>query len=398
MLVYSRTGQGLTTISLLLRASSLHSQLPPVLFLSLVWGTELDLTSPSLLLGRRMEGQNGTANGTEPVSTLGGFDCEGADQNTSDNGICSTRPFSPDAILSPGHRPVPPGEGTEASSGISEKKFMLDMLFSKTPTELERTLLTPAENCPAESWHKLSLEEGGNCPGKGTESPSDLQVRPLRAQFSIDAEANLQSLESTLMAPFRKDLEAMCREPSPKLLKIRDLDFSDLSKEEDFDVLETEMMGKVSSHAPDHCTARTADGVLAPPPPPLPPPLPPGFAPPPPPPPSLPGCPPPPPPPLPGFPPGLFSSSPGDSHRPSKKKTVKLFWRELKNVDSSPGRGRFGQATLWASLEKVEIDTAKLEHLFESKAKDVLPSKVGFVVVPRHISFMLLWASLALKT
>lgn len=44
-------------------------------------------------------------------------------------------------------------------------------------------------------------------------------------------------------------------------------------------------------------------------------------------------------------------------------------------MDSSPKRGRFGQDTLWASLEKVEIDTAKLEHLFESKAKDVLPSK-----------------------
>ncbi|KAL8194597.1 UNVERIFIED_CONTAM: hypothetical protein K2H54_025727, partial [Gekko kuhli] len=263
--------------------------------------------------GRCREGQNGTANGTEPVSALGSFDGERTGQSASDDGICSACPLGPEPVLSPGHRPVPPGEGTEASSAASEKKFMLDMLFSKTPTELERTLRTPAESRPAETWNKLSLEESGNCPGKGTESPSDLRARPLRAQFSIDAEANLQSLESTLMAPLRKDLEAMCQEFSPKLLKIRDLDFSDLGKEEDFDVLETEMMETVSPT--------------------------------------------------------------GDSRHPAKKKTLKLFWRELKNVDSSPRRSRFGQATLWASLEKAEVDTAKLEHLFESKAKDVLPSK-----------------------
>nr|XP_056718692.1 FH1/FH2 domain-containing protein 1 [Euleptes europaea] len=323
--------------------------------------------------GKWSEGQNGTANGAEPASALGSFDSGGAGQNASDNGVCGTHPLSFDSIPSPGHRLVPPGEATEASSGVSEKKFMLGMLFSKTPVELERTLLAPAEDHLAETRKQLSLEEGGSCPGKRAEAPSSSQTRPLRTQFSIDAETNLQSLESTLMAPFKKDLEVMCREPSPKLLKIKDLDFSDLGREEDFDVLETEMMEKVSSGAPDRCTATTASGVLAPPPPPPPP----GYTPPPPPPPPpLPGCPPPPPPPPPGCPPpGSLSSSTGDAHRPAKKKTVKLFWRELKNVDRSPGRGRFGKATLWASLKKVEIDTAKLEHLFESKAKDVLPSK-----------------------
>ncbi|XP_077165954.1 FH1/FH2 domain-containing protein 1 isoform X2 [Paroedura picta] len=321
--------------------------------------------------GRQREGQNGTTNGTEPVTTSGSFDGEGAGQVAAGHGTSSTCPIGPEPIPSPSHRLVPPGEGTEASGGVSEKKLMLDMLFSKTPTELERTLLTPAENRPAETWSKLSLDEGGDRPGKGTKSTSDMRARPLQGQLSIDAEANLQSLESTLLSPFRKDLEAMCWETSPKLLKIRDLDFSDLGREEDFDVLEAEME-KASSHTLDRCTATTADGVLAPPPPPLPP----GFAPPPPPPPPLPGCPPPPPPPPPGCPPpGLLSSSAGDSHRPAKKKTVKLFWRELKNVDSSLRIRKFGQATLWASLEKVEIDTAKLEHLFESKAKDVLPAK-----------------------
>lgn len=47
-------------------------------------------------------------------------------------------------------------------------------------------------------------------------------------------------------------------------------------------------------------------------------------------------------------------------------------------MDRSATGGRFGQATLWATLEKVEVDTAKLEHLFETKAKEVLSSKVGY--------------------
>ncbi|XP_074226695.1 FH1/FH2 domain-containing protein 1 isoform X4 [Camelus bactrianus] len=73
-----------------------------------------------------------------------------------------------------------------------------------------------------------------------------------------------------------------------------------------------------------------------------------------------------------------------DGHRapdglalPTKRKTVKLFWRELKLAGVHGGSGsRFGPCpTLWASLEPVSVDTARLEHLFESRAKDVLPSK-----------------------
>lgn len=59
-----------------------------------------------------------------------------------------------------------------------------------------------------------------------------------------------------------------------------------------------------------------------------------------------------------------------------KKRTVKLFWKELKQLDGSVGPGRFGRATLWASLQSVEVNTAKLEHLFESRAKEVPASKV----------------------
>ncbi|XP_036297397.1 FH1/FH2 domain-containing protein 1 isoform X5 [Pipistrellus kuhlii] len=142
-------------------------------------------------------------------------------------------------------------------------------------------------------------------------------------------------------------------------LCIGDLDFSDLREDEDQDILNTE-------------TVEAGKGV-PPPPPPLPllsegPPPPP-----PPPPPPLKGPFPPPPPPVAPLPP----SAPDGLALPTKRKTVKLFWRELKLAGGPGSAGsRFGPcSTLWASLEPVSVDTARLEHLFESRAKDVLPSK-----------------------
>uniref|UniRef100_A0A674IDY0 Formin homology 2 domain containing 1 n=1 Tax=Terrapene triunguis TaxID=2587831 RepID=A0A674IDY0_9SAUR len=189
---------------------------------------------------------------------------------------------------------------------------------------------------------------------------SGARTRLPRTQSSVEAEANAQNVERALLTPFKKDFEFMWDrlEAGPMLLKIKDLDFSDLGEEEDFDALEQGAVGNDSFHVPPPpppgTGALTAGGLLAPPPPPPPPP----SCPPPP------GCPPPPPPPVP------------DGRSPAKKKkTVKLFWKELKHPSSRAGAGRFGRSTVWASLERVEIDAAKLEHLFESRAKEVLSSK-----------------------
>lgn len=54
---------------------------------------------------------------------------------------------------------------------------------------------------------------------------------------------------------------------------------------------------------------------------------------------------------------------------------MKLFWKELKQTEG-PHSCRFGRGTVWASLDKVSVDTAKLEHLFESKAKELPVTKV----------------------
>lgn len=64
------------------------------------------------------------------------------------------------------------------------------------------------------------------------------------------------------------------------------------------------------------------------------------------------------------------------AQKQKKKKTVKLFWKELQQADG-PRRCRFGRGTVWASLDKVALDTTRLEHLFESKAKDLPVAKKG---------------------
>lgn len=219
------------------------------------------------------------------------------------------------------------------------------------------------------------------------------QNRGLRQQSSIDVENPACRLESTQMSPLCPGGPSDAwdqLQPSASSLRIKDLDFSDLMDEEDIDVLDMDtfdstLASRVSGVPPPPPLPPQGPGLAPPPPPPGP-----GLAPPPPPPlpPSLGGplgAAPPPAPPPPPLPPGAPPLAPpppplspfgADSTLKKKKKTVKLFWRELKQADS-PQKCRFGRGTVWASLDKVAVDTAKLEHLFESKAKELPVAKKG---------------------
>nr|XP_049461442.1 serine-rich adhesin for platelets isoform X6 [Anopheles coluzzii] len=53
------------------------------------------------------------------------------------------------------------------------------------------------------------------------------------------------------------------------------------------------------------------------------------------------------------------------------KKTVKLFWKEVRD-DMIPA---VIQRTIWDELPEAIVDTQKLEHLFESRAKDLMTKK-----------------------
>ncbi|KAM8947620.1 FH1/FH2 domain-containing protein 1 isoform 2-T2 [Pelodytes ibericus] len=282
---------------------------------------------------------------------------------------------------------VPP-----TSDRTSSKAFMLDMLYSKTqtspdpatetgPTNSNETMRSPRER--RTPFIRRENHEPEMSPKKGAgETVSESRTAVLRAQYSIDAETNAKNLERTLMTPFKKSSEVLWEQAPPTQqteLKIKDLDFSDLCEEEDYDVLDCDSAETVSPLCP-----LLLNSV------PLPPPL--GLPLPPPPPPPLPGLPyaPPPPPPPPPPPssrspllpppppaPPSFTSMSLESCTSTlskKRKTVKLFWKEVKDSNST-SRGKFGKSTVWESLDNVLVDTEKLEHLFESKAKELAASK-----------------------
>ncbi|KAL4642183.1 FH1/FH2 domain-containing protein 1-like [Arapaima gigas] len=290
----------------------------------------------------------------------------------------------------------------------SDRKFMLDMLYARSPSGslsspsgeespgesrasdgderlLERRRLFGSRD-KVESLQQAELEslsgKGGHAKASKARLAEKQPSQTLRPQYSIDAETHSHSLETTMMMPLSRNSKGAWDrlQPTSRLLKIKDLDFSDLLEEEDIDVLDV-----------DSFDAKVPNGMPPPPPPPpptmgslksplLPPP------PPPPPPPGVPGLwsPPPPPPPP---PPGVHSAPPRQDPDPTlakKKKTVKLFWKELKQSDS-PRKSKFGKGTVWVSLDTVVVDTAKLEHLFESRAKELPVAKKGTEVKKTEI-------------
>ncbi|KAM6123576.1 FH1/FH2 domain-containing protein 1 [Phoenicopterus ruber ruber] len=276
---------------------------------------------------------------------------------------------------------------TDSCSTISsDTKFMLDMLYAKGSSEPGREKVFPeGPSSPLVQGEAETDAEGGGSReqegawlrGRAPDGPvASAHAKLASTLSSVDAEAHVQKLENTGMMPIKKDAELTWErlEASPVQLKIKDLDFTDLGEEDDFDILDTGPMAN-GSFLPPGIEATSAGALMVPPPPPAMP----GCPPPPPPPPAVPGCPPPPPPPpaVPGCPPPPGLPGPVVTDGPSqakKKRTVKLFWKELKQLDGT-GPGRFGQATLWASLQNVEVNAAKLEHLFESRSKEVPTSK-----------------------
>ncbi|XP_057195112.1 FH1/FH2 domain-containing protein 3 isoform X3 [Triplophysa rosa] len=156
---------------------------------------------------------------------------------------------------------------------------------------------------------------------------------------------------------------------SPRELRIKELDFTDLGEEDDEDILE---VGTVIG---------SGDLTAPPPPPPclsnLPPP-PPLF-----------GCPPPPP--IPGMmmpPPPPFLASMPSAHLGSpqlcrgepplfqkKKKTIRLFWNEVRPIDWQYNNQKRCRDSLWSKLDPIKLDTAKLENLFETKSKELPVTK-----------------------
>ncbi|KAI5618284.1 FH1/FH2 domain-containing protein 3 isoform X1 [Silurus asotus] len=275
---------------------------------------------------------------------------------------------------------------------INNKRFMLDMLYAqnKKSAEDEEKENEKKEECPegqdssvnSLTTHISSLE--------ARQQECEDNVKKMEVQH-LDNHANVRTvgekfgdLVKGLVLPNEAEKEKAPSPTPPKKesdhiwdqlmatpreLRIKEMDFTDLLEEDDIDILDVGNMIKSGDH------------MTPPPPPPCIPNLPPA--------PPLFGCPPPPPVPggmLPPPPPSMASMSLSHIGSPQhsrgepplfqkKKKTIRLFWNEVRPTEWQQGSDKRYKESLWSKLDSVKLDTAKLELLFETKSKELPVAK-----------------------
>ncbi|XP_032545253.1 FH1/FH2 domain-containing protein 3 isoform X5 [Chiroxiphia lanceolata] len=287
------------------------------------------------------------------------------------------------------------GVNEQCSNILNNKRFMLDMLYAhnKKPKDEEEKELEAKEEKKETEESEESLTSLASrisilqaTKQAKDESVKKMEIGNLENQGSVKAfaekfssgelakgtagpedEISEQVPEKTPAQP-KKESDYIWDQlmANPRELKIKDMDFTDLGEEDDVDVLDMDM--------------GPGDSLVPPPPPP------PSFLglPPPPPPPLF-GCPPPPPPsanllappPLFSTPQGLGSPqvSRGQPAFIKKKKTIRLFWNEVRPFEWQCKNNKRCREFLWSKLEPIKVDTSKLEHLFESKSKELPVTK-----------------------
>ncbi|XP_066909564.1 FH1/FH2 domain-containing protein 1 isoform X3 [Halyomorpha halys] len=221
--------------------------------------------------------------------------------------------------------PPPPGieNGDKRIEGEDEEKCR-DGLVRDLSQKLANNLHSPGD----ESKYPFSDMKGIISKAKEELAKSQSRGEALKSPTTEMPRPEIKKTETEL------HWEEMARS-CIRLLKLCDLDFTDLGSDEERDVL-----------AP----AGVAGGIPPPPPPVAPPPV--------------------------GPPPPIVEQNKTSTlpHQKKTKKTVKLFWKEVRDdpivmTKMSPGQ------LLWDELLPVVIDTQKLEHLFESRAKDLITKK-----------------------
>uniref|UniRef100_H2UKN3 Formin homology 2 domain containing 3 n=1 Tax=Takifugu rubripes TaxID=31033 RepID=H2UKN3_TAKRU len=266
---------------------------------------------------------------------------------------------------------------------LNSKLFMLDMLYSqnKKPVDEEEEEENAEKEKEKEEGEDKDtqeeadeqLDDGQERDNRADKSEQHGTIRPLAERFG-DLIKDLVSPHPHLECPTieppppppKKESDTIWDQllASPRELRIGDINFTDLTDEDDKDTLDAVLMGGCGDLPP-------------PPPPPI---CIPRF---PPPPPMLGSCPPPPP--LIGImrppPPPMLNAPipvPPPPEPPlfnKKKKTIRLFWSEVHPTESLYRDYKRSGDLFWSKLEPVKLDTAKLEHLFESKSKEIPVTK-----------------------
>ena len=220
----------------------------------------------------------------------------------------------------------------------------------RAPRNKENAAKTNAAASPAPEMHSSASDEDDDAVGSGASDAGESEVgvggggagggrtrsgrtrsvaRQRNAEDVLDFSWDAENIERTVLGK--------------RSLKLRDVDFSDLRDFEHF------ASGTSSANG-----AAAGPGLPPPPPPPM-----------------GPGIPPPPPP--------MMNSARLDATLPKNKKTIRLHWRELRlpSTGAAPAAPNAAAAaasntTIWDRVSSiaVNLDTDKLEHLFENKAAD----------------------------
>ncbi|ELR61089.1 FH1/FH2 domain-containing protein 3, partial [Bos mutus] len=263
------------------------------------------------------------------------------------------------------------GVNEQCGDILTSKRFMLDMLYAhnRKPTDEEKgegeaARTTQGAEAVASLASRISTLQASSLAQDESVKRVDVgcldnrgSVKAFAEKFnsgdlgrgsvSPDAEPNDKVAEKTSAQP-KTESDYIWDQlmANPRELRIQDMDFTDLGEEDDIDVLDVDL-----GH------------------------------------PEAPGPPPVPPPPVPGnllAPPPVFNAPQGlgwpqiPRGQPAftkKKKTIRLFWNEVRPFEwpcKNNGRCR---EFLWSKLEPIKVDTSKLEHLFESKSKELSVSK-----------------------
>uniref|UniRef100_A0A672LJR1 Formin homology 2 domain containing 3 n=1 Tax=Sinocyclocheilus grahami TaxID=75366 RepID=A0A672LJR1_SINGR len=217
---------------------------------------------------------------------------------------------------------------------LNSKRFMLDMLYAQNKKAEEDEKEKEMEHLDNQGSVRAVAEKFGDLV-KGLVSPHEVEHSAKEKQ-----QAQGKPVPAPSPTPPKKESDHIWDQlmATPRELRIKELDFTDLGEEDDVDILD---VGNVIG---------SSDLTPPPPPPPCLPSLPP--------PPPLFGCPPPPPIPE----PPLFQK---------KKKTIRLFWNEVRPIDWQYSNHKRCRESLWSKLDPVKLDTAKLENLFETKSKEL---------------------------
>ena len=79
------------------------------------------------------------------------------------------------------------------------------------------------------------------------------------------------------------------------------------------------------------------------------------------------------------------TKSPPSAPVKKTKKTVKLFWKEVR--DDPIILAKLQQTgMIWDELKPVSVDIQKLEHLFESRAKDIITKAC---IIFQHVPYLI---------